>query len=108
MRLLEEEFSHEDERRKIIQLFTADIKQVNVYEAKKGSILGNHYHKETIEYFYIIRGDVLYNKSRIVKTGDFFVVYPQEVHTLECLTDVKLMSFLTKPYTQENPDLWKK
>ena len=108
MKLLSEEFSHEDSRRKITQLFTADIKQVNVYEAKKGSILGNHYHKETIEYFYIMRGSVIYNEGRVFETGDLFVVYPQEIHKIECVTDTKLMTFLTKPYSEKEPDIWKK
>lgn len=107
MRVLVEESTHEDERRRITQLLTASIKQVNVYEAKKGAVLGNHYHKETDEYFYIVRGTVSYNGSRIFETGDIFVVYPQEVHTLECITDTKLMTFLSKPYSKEEPDLWK-
>ena len=108
MILLAEESRHEDSRRTLIQLLTASIKQVNLYEAKKGAILGNHYHKETDEYFFLIRGEVLYNEQRVVKAGDLFVVYPQENHVLECLTDVKLMSFLSKAYSEKETDQWKK
>lgn len=107
MRQLAEEFRHEDGRRTLIQLFTADVKQVNIYLAKKGSILGEHYHKETDEFFYIVHGSILYNDQKILETGDAFVVYPQEAHRIECLTDTKLMTFLTKPFDQEKPDLWK-
>jgi len=104
--LLEEEFKHVDSRRTLYQLLTRDIKQVNLYEAKKGAILGNHFHKETDEYFYLISGKIYYNESRILEPGDLFVVFPEENHVLECCTDVKLMSFLTKAYSKENPDQW--
>lgn len=108
MILLEEEFKHEDERRTLTQLLTRDIKQVNFYQAKKGAILGNHYHKKTEEYFYLISGKIYYNEERILEAGDLFVVYPQENHQLECCTDVRLMSFLSKAYSKEDEDIWKK
>ena len=107
MNVLQEESFHEDNRRSITQLFTADTKQVNVYQAKKGATLGNHYHKETTEYFYIVRGTVIYNTERIFSTGDIFVVHPQEVHTLKCITDTKFMTFLTKAYSEGDKDQWK-
>ena len=107
MIVLEKDSIHEDGRRRITQLLTASIKQVNVYDAKKGSSLGNHYHKETVEYFYIIRGKVIYNNSRIFDSGELFAVYPEEVHTIECLEDTKFMTFLSRPYTKEEPDIWK-
>lgn len=107
MRVLETEFSHTDPRRTLHQLLTADLKQVNLYEAQEGSILGNHYHKETTEYFYLLQGSVIYNDQMTLDEGTMFVVYPTEKHTLTCLTYVKLMSFLTKPYTEGNPDIWK-
>lgn len=107
MKLISPEFVHEDTRRKLTQLFTADIKQVNIYEAKKDSNLGDHYHKETDEYFYILKGGVLYNNSRLLGKGDLFAVFPEEKHSIYCLTDVTFMTFLTKPFDKENPDLWK-
>lgn len=106
MNLLAAEFTHQDHRRKLSQLFTADIKQVNQYEAKRGAILGDHFHKETNEYFFIYKGTILYNEERILNKGSIFVIYPQEHHKIECLTDVGLITFLTKPYDKESPDLW--
>lgn len=107
MTILEPEFKHTDSRRSITQLFTSNIAQVNVYDAKKGAVLGNHYHKETIEFFYIVRGSLIAN-DKVLSKGSLFVVYPEEPHTIECLTDVSLMTFLSKPFDLENPDLWKK
>lgn len=108
MNLLEPEFYHKDSRRSLSQIFTADIRQVNVYEAKKDAILGDHYHKETVEFFYLAKGTILYNDSTVVNRGNTFVVYPMERHTLKCMTDVTLVSFLSKPYSQGDPDIWKK
>lgn len=108
MNVLDNEFEHQDERRKITQLFTANVKQVNFYEAKKGAVLGNHYHKETTEYFFVVDGSINYNGTSFHGQGTTFVVYPQENHQITCMTDVKLMTFLTKPFSQEEPDLWKK
>jgi len=106
MKLIEAEFTHEDERRKLQQLFTKDIKQVNFAQAKEGAVLGNHFHKETIEYFLITSGLVRYNDDKIMSKGDVFVVYPEEVHKLECMTDVDYVSFLTRPYLPESTDIW--
>lgn len=106
MKLLSPEFVHVDERRKLTQLITADIKQINIYEAKKGSNLGDHYHKSTNEFFYILKGGVLYNKDRILGKGDLFAVFPEEKHSIYCLTDVTFMTFLTKAYDNEHPDIF--
>lgn len=108
MELLSPEFQHKDLRRTLTQLITDDIKQVNLYEAKKDAILGNHYHKDTTEYFYIIRGSVTYNDCEVINPGMMFKVSPPEKHLIRCLTDVKLMTFLTKPYDKKEPDLWTK
>ena len=106
MKILFPEFNHTDSRRTLTQLLTADLKQINLYEAQEGAVLGNHYHKETIEYFYILQGSLTYNRESVLDEGTLFVVYPTEKHLLTCLTYVKLMSFLTKPYLKENPDIW--
>ena len=109
MQLLKPEFIDKDNRRTLKQLFTANIAQVNSYDAKKGAILGNHYHKETTEYFYITRGLVLYNSERIFYKGDVFVVSPPELHRIEVISsDASFLTFLTKPFDQKEPDLWKK
>lgn len=116
MKLLNPEFKHSDDRRTITQLFTGWVEQVNTYEAKKGSTLGNHYHKHTIEYFYILKGtatvyleDTVTHSawSQVIRSGDLFVVHPYEFHTIDCLTDVEMMTFLSMPYDKDKPDIYK-
>ena len=88
------------------QLFTFPVKQINEYHAKKGSVLGNHFHKATREFFHITKGTLVYNDKKVVNKGTTFVVEPNEKHKLECLTDVSMLTFLTKPYTQEDTDTY--
>lgn len=105
---LKAESVHKDSRRTFTQLFTANIKQVNCTEANHGAILGNHFHKDTIEYFYITRGVLLYNNKEIIRRGDMFVIKPTERHTLKVMSDkATFLTFLTEPYNHDNPDLHK-
>ena len=105
MKVLGVEATHKNSKRTLLQLVTEDIKQVNIYHAIKGAILGNHLHKATKEYFYIMRGTVIYNDVRIFNKGDFFLVEPDEKHKIECMNEVSFMTFLTKPYTAADPDI---
>ena len=99
------EFEHSDHRRTLKQLFTGDVAQVNLFYAKEGVVLGDHFHKETKEYFHILRGSVIYNDEQVVSKGQTFRVDPNERHKIECLSDVVMMTFLSKPYKKENPDI---
>lgn len=107
MRRLEPEFVHTDSRRSLSQLITDEIKQVNVYEANYGAELGDHFHKDTIEYFYVVRGVMKYNDHFVVKKGDFF--YPElgEKHKLKVVSDkATFLTFLTQAYSKEKPDVY--
>lgn len=107
MNLLKPEFEHKDKRRTLTQILTAPINQINVYEAVYGSELGNHFHKKTLEYFYILSGAVKYNQTIILKKGDIFYPELEESHTLQVISDkAKFMTFLTIPYNKENPDIY--
>ena len=114
MQWLTPEFTHSDSRRTISQMLTEPIAQVNTYFIKKGSTLGNHYHKVTKEYFFVIEGELYMDiqplgeketKGSVLSTGDFFLVEPLEVHKVEAITDVRLMTLLTKAFTEEDPDI---
>jgi len=107
MKLLKPEYINSDKRRTLTQLITANIKQVNLYEAHHGENLGNHFHKETIEYFYVVRGTLEYNKTNIMKKGDLFYPDLGEKHTVKAISDTCVfMTFLTKPYNQGSPDVY--
>lgn len=99
-----------DSRRTLSHLLTDTIRDINHYEAKKGAVLGNHYHKKTDEYFYITRGSCLVRagkSDKVFNRGAMFVIRPQIMHSIECLTDLEFLTFLTEPFDEHNPDLHK-
>lgn len=110
MRVIAPEFEHTDKRRTLTQIFSGPVAQVNNYRMSKGAVLGNHYHKETFETFYIIRGAVMVsvaNRRFIASHGMVFQVEPGEMHTIEAISEgARMMTFLSKPYSKEDPDTW--
>lgn len=111
MRHLKPEFIDKDERRSLTQLATADIKQINLYQANRKAVLGNHFHKKTFEFFLILKGAfnlVVGSKHEVVTHGDFFVVEPPERHTLTCISKKgEFLTFLTIPYNKKEPDIFR-
>lgn len=108
MNILTPEFSHADSRRIIYQLFTAPIEQVNSYDIKRGAVLGDHFHKETYEYFYVTKGTIrarVGSNEMTMNRGSLFVVEPNERHSIEALTESSIMTFLTKQFDQRRPDV---
>lgn len=108
MRFLEFESIHRDARRVIRNLLKTDIKDINYYEARKGVTLGEHYHKNTFEYFFITSGrGILHvdDSTEKIWPKSLFVVEPGKKHSIECLTDLKFLTFLTEPYDDKHPDM---
>jgi quercetin dioxygenase-like cupin family protein len=68
-------------------------------------VRGNHYHKATTQYTYILDGRFrLYTqnpgekvRTRIVKPGDLVISPPLERHAFKALEDAKLLAFCTGP-----------
>ena len=101
--VLTPDFSHEDDRGKLIQLVHDGWKQINVVFSKGGTIRGGHYHRENREAFYIIDGccEVTLEQGKSVevhtfKTGDFFSIHPGTCHTFQYLQDTLLIGLYDK------------
>ena len=117
MPILKPEFTSTDKRRKLIQLFTGNVQQVNFYESEKGAILGDHYHKLTGEYFYILKGSFLMQfgspssrlrQTQVVNKGNLFFMPAMIHHTVECISQKgEFLTFLTMPYDHLSPDVFK-
>ena len=83
------DFSFEDERGSLTQLVHDGFDQVNVLITKKNVIRGGHYHKKSVEAFYIISGKVEVTAKYEKKVrkynfqkGDFFEVHPYVLHSM--------------------------
>lgn len=106
---LNADFEHTDNRGRLIQLIHGGFRQVNVLETKGGYSRGAHFHKRTIEAFYVIRGSVevkLKNKEAeelvVFKQGDFFEIHPFILHNMFFPEDCLMVQMYDTPV--ENAD----
>ncbi len=106
---LKPDFSFSDDRGDLVQLVHDGYKQVNVSRTKAGVKRGGHYHKQTVEAFFVASGEVLLTLTKdgqteqvTVKTGDFFYFPPYVAHSFDFVKDTTLVALYDKPV--ELPD----
>ena len=76
------------------------VECVTLVTSKKGAVRGNHYHKKTTQYTYVLGGRFrLFTQrvgravqSRVVKAGDLVVTPPLERHAFVALEDSLLIA----------------
>lgn len=76
------------------------VECVTLVTSKKGAVRGNHYHKKTTQYTYVLDGRFrLFTQrvgrpvqSRVVKAGDLVVTPPLERHAFVALEDSLLIA----------------
>lgn len=115
-RILKPTFEHSDERGVLREVATGNWKTLNFASRRKGSIVGNHYHKVMEESFYIISGSAnvkLINvnigevNEFLVKQGDCFRVHPYEAHALLILEDLEMVTLLSEIFNKDSQDIYK-
>lgn len=105
--LIKSYFNFNDNRGKFVGIFQDyRWKEINYVESANSSVRGNHYHKQTVEGFFIIEGkiricliDFKNNSKRIfiAKKGDIVIVKPYTLHTFEIIEDSKWINMLSRP-----------
>jgi len=110
-------FYFKDERGRIHGIIRGySWEEINYVESLKQQVRGNHYHKKTVEGFYIIEGEIKVilkelpegkNKEFIVTAGDAFMIKPGTLHTFEILEDSKWINMLSKPMGDVDKDIFK-
>lgn len=95
-----------DKRGQIIDLIDKEkIDSVTLVTFKKGAIRGNHFHKKTIQWNFIIEGKILFvtcmpgkrPQRTILKKGELAIAMPKEQHALVGLEDAQIMVFTKGP-----------
>ena len=103
--------SFEDERGKIIDILEKEQTEYVTYiTIKKGTVRGNHYHKESVQYAYVLNGKIkiltqMGNekiKEHIVTSGDLVYTPENEKHTFIGLEDSEFMVFTRGPRGGKN------
>jgi quercetin dioxygenase-like cupin family protein len=104
MELIDLKPAHTDARGTIVDLIAdGEINAVTLITFSKGAVRANHYHERTIQWNYVIRGEILLatqfpgdaRQERVLKAGDFAVTRENERHALKGLTDAEVL-ILTK------------
>jgi len=95
-----------DERGEVTDIvYGIDVNSITVITCKKGSVRGNHYHKKTTQYTYVLSGkfelfiqnggeDV---QSKIIEKGDLVLSPPNEKHAFKALENSMLIACCDGP-----------
>lgn len=76
------------------------VECVTLLTSKRGAVRGNHYHKKTTQYAYVLEGKLrLWTqrpgrsvRTRIISAGDLVVTPPKERHAFVALEDSVLLA----------------
>lgn len=105
LKVIKTDFEFTDDRGTLVQLVHEGFRQVNVITSKKDVFRGGHYHKENEEAFYIVSGSlkvVVEDQEYFFKTGDFFGIEANDMHSFYFLEDTTLVSMYSKGVEKEN------
>ena len=101
-----------DDRGAIQMLIDFPIGSASVITSKKGSIRGNHYHKEDDHYCFLASGRIQYHyrttesgdppESLIIEPGQMFYSPPMVEHTMRFLEDSVFYVFAKLNRDQES------
>ena len=94
--------THEDNRRKLIE-WVSDypIRACKVVVAKKDCVVGEHYHKEKDEIFYLLNGNgevILDGKAEKLNEGDVVFVSRNIKHSFALDNNSILLGACSKPF----------
>jgi quercetin dioxygenase-like cupin family protein len=96
--------AHVDARGTITDLISDDeVNAVTLITFARGAVRANHYHEHTIQWNYVIKGEILLatqfpggeKLERVLKAGEFAVTRENERHALKGLTEAEVL-ILTK------------
>ena len=81
-------------------IYKNSINHITLINSKKNAIRGNHYHKKTIQYVFILRGELIYfwknlNRDRIFKkrlsSGSLIKTPSNSVHAFKFLKTTQIL-----------------
>ena len=111
MKKIKNKISHKDKRGLIIDLLeNKKINSITFITQKKGKVRGNHFHKKTIQWNYLIKGKIqLFTKKKknslnktILKKGDLVETSKNEKHAIKALKDSEFLVFTQGPRGGKN------
>ncbi len=111
MKKIKNKISHQDNRGLIIDLLeNKKVNSITFITQKKGKVRGNHFHKNTIQWNYVIKGKIeLYTqkknstaKKTTLLKGEIAETSKNEKHAIKALKDSEFLVFTQGPRGGKN------
>jgi len=111
MKKIKNKIMHKDKRGLIIDLLeNKKINSITFITQKKNKVRGNHFHKKTIQWNYLIKGKIqLFTKKKnnslkkmILKKGDLVETSENEQHAIKALQNSEFLVFTQGPRSGKN------
>lgn len=93
-----------DERGSIFDILEVPVSHVGMVTFRKGAIRGNHYHKKSAQYSYILEGKIELTIKKIngkqarkiiLKKGDLTTIPPNMIHAYRALENSSMLDLTT-------------
>lgn len=106
MKKIKYKINFKDKRGSITDMLEKEhINAVTYIITNKGNVRGNHYHKKTWQWNYVLKGKAklvcqkgkLKKTATILKKGDFILLGPNEKHAFVALESFHMMVFTKGP-----------
>ncbi|VVB67730.1 Cupin [uncultured archaeon] len=111
MEIINKKCAFEDERGEIIDILENEaIEYVTFISSRKGAIRGNHYHNDSIQYAFVLKGSLKVItqipgsevESKIARSGDLIFTPQREKHVLIALEDSEFLVLTRGPRGGKN------
>ncbi len=106
MQKIKLKYNHKDNRGYIKDLLeNKKINSITLISQKRGKIRGNHFHKKTIQWNYLLSGKIIIYakkkgqgvKKKILNKGDLVVTLKNESHAIKALKNSEFLVFTQGP-----------
>lgn len=93
-----------DTRGIILDILEKPVSHIGLVTFKKGAVRGNHYHKKSTQYSYVLGGKIeltikKINEKRakkiILKEGDLTTIPPNMIHAYRAIEDSSMLDLTT-------------
>ncbi len=104
MKVIHKKINFKDKRGTITDIFTNSPKDhATIIFSKKGTMRGNHYHKKSTQYTFVVSGQLTHLTQKVgqkkiykhtLKPNDLMISDPGEAHTLVATKDTIFLAFV--------------
>ncbi len=121
IKIIERYLRQKDDRGSLEGIINSgEWREMNIITSSTGSVRGNHYHKQIVELFIILDGEITVVTQKVqdgnlvgnidernVTAGDAFLIEPFTNHTFYIKKDSRWINVLSKAIMKNAPDIYR-